>query len=117
MLDILPLIINYVNDGKTYKSILYSSKLFYDIMLNHYPTKRYTVYNQLWSLINLYPDKNWNWCGISCNSNTTINIIKKNFDKPWDWCYMSTNPNIPLSFVKENPDKPWDWYGVSRNPN
>ena len=32
-LDTIPLIFNYINDGKTYKSILYSSKLFYDISL------------------------------------------------------------------------------------
>src|SRR5260221_14457508 len=98
MLDILSYLFKYINDGKTYKSILYSSKLFYDIMIKNYPGKRYQVYNQLWSLIKLYPDKDWDWNDISANNNTTLDIIKNNPDIPWNWSRISTNHNITIDF-------------------
>src|SRR5258708_37119595 len=106
MLDVLSLIFNYVNDGKTYKSILYSSKLFYDIMTYYHSRKRYQVYNQLWSIINFYPDEQWNWNSITSNKNTTINIIKTN--KIWNLDALSSNPNITIDFIKEHLDRNWN---------
>ena len=38
----------------------------------------------LWRLIQTYPDKNWSWFWISCNSNITWQIIQNNPDKPWE---------------------------------
>ena len=106
MLDIIPLIFNYINDGKTYKSILYSSKLFYDIMLQHYPLNRYILYNKL-----------WNWDFISIHPSLTMDIIKKNLDRPWNWSFISQHQNITMDIIKNNINYPWDWMGVSCNPN
>src|SRR5438094_149057 len=117
MIDVLSYLFNFINDGKTYKSILYTSKLFYDIMIKNYPIKRYQVYNQLWSLIKLYPDKPWIWSNISINKNLTMNMIKENLDKQLDWYSISRKSNITMDIIKEYPDKPWDWSGISSNPN
>ena len=47
--------------------------------------------NHLWKLIQLYPDK------------------------PWDWFRISRNPNITWEIIENNPDKPWNWTRISRN--
>src|SRR5258708_32582482 len=116
MLDIIPNIFNYVTDGKTYKSILYSSKLFYDIMIKYYPYKRYQVYNQLWSLIKLYPDSSWDWDEISANINTTIDIINNDINYPLEWSFISRNTNITMDIIKNN-NYPWDFNSLSYNKN
>ena len=38
-------------------------------------------------------------------------------NKPWDWTVLSHNPNITWEIVQNNPDKPWNWSGLSFNPN
>jgi hypothetical protein len=40
---------------------------------------------RLIDLINLLPDKPWDWDGISCNPNITLEIIRDNSDMPWKW--------------------------------
>jgi len=67
-------------------------------------------------LLQLYPDKPWNWYGLSSNPNISWEIVCSNPDKPWDWYELSMNPNITLEIVCSNPDKPWNWYGLSKNP-
>src|SRR5258708_23141523 len=114
MLDIIPLIFNHVNDGKTYKSILYSSKLFYDIMIYHHPHKRYKVFNQLTTLLKIYPNEDWNWLMLSCNENITMDYIKKNSDNPWEYSFIMINPNITIDFIKEN--NWWNMDSISCNP-
>lgn len=56
---------------------------------------------------------------LSCNSNLTIDFIKKNPNHLWDWSYISQNPNITLEDIELNPDLNdfWNWRGVSSNPN
>ena len=71
--------------------------------------------NELEKLLLEFSDKPWNWNGLSCNPNITMNFVKANPDKPWDWNELSRNPNITMDFVKANPDKPWDWDGLSWN--
>lgn len=116
--DVYTVIFNYVNDGKTYKSILYSSKTLYDIMVLHYPQKRYQVYNQLWSLIELYPDKPWDWSQISANPSTTIDIINKHATIiAWYWSSISMNKSITMDIIKQHIHYPWNWTTVSQNPN
>jgi len=39
-------------------------------------------YNHLYILLQLYPDKDWNWYGLSGNPNITWEIICSNPDKP-----------------------------------
>ena len=49
------------------------------------------------------------------NPNITMEIVEKYPDKPWDWIGLSYNPNITMEIVEKYPDKPWNWIGVSRN--
>ena len=65
--------------------------------------------------INSHSDKPWNWFGISRNPNITIDIINSHSDKPWNWSGISYNPNITIEFIEANQDKPWDWYRISYN--
>lgn len=117
MLDILPNIFLYVNDGKTYKSLLYTSKIFHDMMIKTYPSKRYQVYNQMLSLIKLYHNKEWDWNQISCHPSMTMDIIKNNPSFPWKWEYISQNPNLTLDMIKNNKDKKWHVYWLLENNN
>lgn len=139
VVDVLSIIFDYIVDGFTYKSILYASKTFNHVMTHYYPSKRYQVYNQLWSLVKLYPNEAWDWPGISSNALITMNIIKKNPDNPWYIMCFGKNPNITVEYAKEyangvvmnlsenksvtmnmitnNPTIPWHWGCVSRNPN
>ena len=73
--------------------------------------------NHLVKLLELYPEKPWNWYRLSSNSNITWDIVEQNLDKPWNWDRLSRNPNITWDIVKQNPDKPWDWRGLSSNSN
>ena len=50
--------------------------------------------NDLLILLYLFPDKPWNWNGLSANPNITWEIVQENPDKPWDWSWLSENPNI-----------------------
>ena len=71
--------------------------------------------NHLVTLMNLFPDKDWNWCELSRNPSITFDIMLNNLDKPWDWRYLSMNPNITFDIVLDNLDKPWSWLGLSAN--
>lgn len=72
--------------------------------------------NHIWTIITMYPDKTWDWSGVSCNPNITWEIIETNPDAPWDWSCISRNPNITDSIIKNNPDAPWDWEEIECNP-
>ncbi len=74
-------------------------------------------FNWLLYFLLKYPEKNWNWSGISSNPNITLEIIQAYPDKPWNWFGLSTNSNITFDIVKANPNLPWDWFGLSENPN
>ena len=108
--EIFDLIIKFIVDGKTFKSILETCKSFYNCHKHNY--LKYC--NQLWTLITRYPKKPWNWCSISSNPNTTIEIIEKYPDKVWDWNLISCNPNITLEYIEKYPEKPWDWNMISK---
>ena len=71
--------------------------------------------NDLLILLELYPNKNWNYEWLSLNTNIIWEIVKNNPNKPWDYYYLSLNPNITWEIVKNNSDKPWDFYGLSWN--
>ena len=45
-----------------------------------------------WEFVLKYPDKPWDWSGISCNPNITMEFIEKNFDNPLVWYWISLNP-------------------------
>ena len=44
-------------------------------------------------------------------------IIDMYPDKPWDWEGISRNPNITMEFIEANPDKDWNWHLISRTIN
>ena len=68
--------------------------------------------------IETYTDKPWCWkYGVSDNPNLTMDFIEKFIDKQWDWVEISENLNITMEFIEAYPDKDWDWYSISRNPN
>ena len=71
--------------------------------------------NITFDFVEKYPDKPWDWYILSCNSNITFDIVEKYPGKPWSWNGLSFNPNITFDIVEKYPDKPWDWYGLSRN--
>jgi len=37
--------------------------------------------------VKAYPNKPWNWYGLSNNPNITFDIVKAYPDKPWDLSY------------------------------
>ena len=51
------------------------------------------IFNPLWELIKMFPDKNWDWDYISCNPNITFDIIINNLYKnaTWNWKGISSN--------------------------
>jgi hypothetical protein len=60
-------------------------------------------------LIQTYPKKPWNWYGISCNPNITMEFIEKHPEKPWNWYKISNNPNITMEMIEKHPEKLWNW--------
>ena len=38
-----------------------------------------------------------------------MEFVEKYPDKPWDWYGLSCNPNITMEIVEKYPDKPWNW--------
>jgi hypothetical protein len=71
--------------------------------------------NDLWKLIQEFPDKPWYWGYISCNECITWEIIRDNPDKPWDWWGISRNPNITWEIIQSNPKCNWDWFDICKN--
>ena len=47
--------------------------------------------NHLYILLNLFPDKPWNYEYLSLNPNITYDIVQKNPDKSWNYYYLSQN--------------------------
>src|SRR5438477_12877 len=115
--DILLCITLQISSGNTWKSWVQVCKFNYHLSITTLAYKRYEVYNQLLSLLKLYPNKPWNWFGLSGNPNITMKHVKANPDKSWDWGELSQNPNITMDHIKANPEFPWDWGALSNNPN
>ena len=67
-----------------------------------------------WEFVLKHPDKLY-LNSISHNPNITMNIIEKYPDKPWDWYGLSCNPNITMDIIEKYSDKPWNWDGISCN--
>jgi hypothetical protein len=82
--------------------------------------------NELIRLLDVFPDKPWDWYDVSSNPNITLKFIDSHSDKDWNWFKISrnpsmtldiinNNPNITLEFIKDNLDKSWDWVAISIN--
>ena len=119
VMDLLPeiwsIIFGHVGEGSTYKNILFTCKGFQQLMERDYPEKKDRLCNHLATLLKLFPNKPWDWYGLSANPNVTWAIVEANLDKPWDWDWLSANPNVTWAIVKANPDKPWNWDELSGN--
>jgi len=96
-------------------------------------------------ILNNLDHTEWNWYGVSKNSNITMEIVNQNPALPWnnrglsrnpnltidqvlkcleieqnelDWGDISSHSNITMEIIATYPDLPWDWsHGVSSNPN
>src|SRR3990167_264569 len=83
---------------------------------NYYKTGKIRV-NHLKKLLELFPDKPWDWNEkLPTNPNVTCEIIEKYLNK-WDWYWLSENPNITWEIVNKYPSYPWDWELLSMNPS
>ena len=112
MNDIWNNIASHISDGITWKSFIFSCKLFYGFNTQS-QIDRFS--NHLLTLLKLFPDEEWNWYGISQNPNITWGIVFNNANKPWKWGGISRNPNITWSIITNNANKPWNWDGISMN--
>ena len=56
-------------------------------------------------LLELYPDKDWDWYGLSYNTNITWEIVQNNQYKYWNWIILSQNTIITWKIFKNNIDK------------
>jgi len=52
---------------------------------------------------------------IKSKPNTLTLLLEKYPDKPWDWSGISRNPNITMEIIEKYPDKPWVWHCISNN--
>ena len=82
--------------------------------VNYYKTGKKRV-NHIKKLLEIFPDKPWDWGWLSGNPSITWEIVRDNPDKPWDWDLLSENPSITWEIVRDNSDKPWNWYWLSDN--
>ena len=67
-------IFKHMDDGKSYKNILETNKLFYYLMTTHYSHKKVILCNPLTTLLKIYPDKTWDWAMLSCNKKYKIRL-------------------------------------------
>jgi hypothetical protein len=44
-----------------------------------------------------------------------MKFIEKHPDKPWDWSGISCHPNLTMEMIEKHPEKPWNWYYISSN--
>src|SRR5208283_3501814 len=99
---------------KDYLNLLLIDQQFY---YNGYPHHNKIKKNPLIYLLEKYPDKPWNWHGVSQNPNITPEYIETHPELPWRWHSISYNPNITPEFIESHPELPWNWNCIiSRNP-
>ena len=85
------------------------------------------------------PDKPWDFfCGVSYNTNVTIEFIEEHSHHEWDWEFisksvhltvdiiqkysnkfnwvnLSSNPHLTVEIIESTIDKHWQWQYISRN--
>jgi hypothetical protein len=74
--DILFDIFKYIDDGVTYKSIIFTCKEWKYVMETQLPNKKDEVIK--------HSNKPWDWCRIFYNPNITMEFIDKYPDNSWD---------------------------------
>lgn len=66
-------------------------------------------------LILEFPEADWNWNQLSCNSSITWEFIRKHPTLPWKYNFVSANKNISWKIVKNNPYIRWHYGFMSNN--
>ena len=57
--DILSFIFSYINDGYTYKNVIFTCKDWYNIIQNKHPNLWKKCCNMLGTLLKFYPNEPW----------------------------------------------------------
>jgi len=68
-------------------------------------------------IIELFPNYNWIWDGISDNENITIEFILNYKQKEFNWYRLSIHPNISVKDIFKYSDLPWYFDNISLHPN
>ena len=110
-------ILKHIDDCATYKSAIWTCKRFWKYFEPTHTENVRKYSNHLLTLIKIFPNKKWNWHGISFNPNITWDIIVNNPQYDWDWYWISQNPNITWDIIVNNPKCKWSWFCISQNPN
>lgn len=71
--------------------------------------------NSLQRLVKLYPEKPWNWYGLTANPAITLEFIQANPELPWKRDFFVTNPNVTWDYIRDN--GLLNSIHLSRNPN
>lgn len=69
---------------------------------------KYGKNNPLITLLELYPEKKWDWTSISQNPNIDLSYISDNFYLPWEWSF------IKLEDDPKNGEKNTFFYNLSK---
>lgn len=74
-----------------------------------------TPTNDLEKLLELFPDKDWDYHDLSMNPNLTWKIVNKRMSKDWDWRWISHDlKDLTWKNVYRNKYQPWNWYWISQ---
>jgi hypothetical protein len=94
--EIWTMVGNNIDDPGTWKSWILVCRMFSDMNTDEKILKHS---NPLWSLIQRYPEEDWDWHAISTNPWTTFEIVMNNLDKPFDWSLLVSHLKFPLEFL------------------
>jgi hypothetical protein len=70
--------------------------------------------NPVERLLELLPERDWDWELLSHNPAVTWKSVQRFPEKPWDWKTLSRR--LPWSVIQAHPKKPWNYTRVLENP-
>jgi hypothetical protein len=118
--EVRDLIFDMVKDDKTYKALLEVSASVNKKQTLH----KHKHFNQLWTLINKYPKKKWDWESILKNPNTSQEKIMKFIEDHSKngilehdyWVYILQNPNLAETIIGNVPSREYFNYAAMTYP-
>jgi len=102
--DIWQLILSHTDDPWVFKRTYLTCQLFVYIYENYLPhlVRKYT--NQLWILLELFPEHRGLYRNaISRNPNTTWELVQAFPNNTWDWDVLALHKNISLDTIENEP--------------
>ena len=75
-----------------------------------------TNLNTLTKLLDLYPEKEWNYNILSINPSIDLEYVNKHHDKAWNMKSIYEYKHITEEYIEKNQDK-IIWYHLSYNIN